>query len=134
MPSEHDGLFKLAFSDPKHVAVELRAVLPPALLALLDLESLRLEPGSFVDDELTQSHSDLLLSVGLHGSDESARSGLVYVLFEHQSSVDPLMPLRLLEYVLKILRREIDRRKSVGLSPLPLPHVVPLVLHHSDSG
>ena len=77
MPSEHDGLFKLAFSDPKHVAVELRAVLPPALLALLDLESLRLEPGSFVDDELTQSHSDLLLSVWLHCSDESARSGLV---------------------------------------------------------
>jgi predicted transposase YdaD len=45
----------------------------------LDLESLRLMPGSFVDDELRSRHTDLLFSVTFRG-----RPALIYVLFEHQ--------------------------------------------------
>jgi predicted transposase/invertase (TIGR01784 family) len=48
---------------------------------------------------------------------------LLYLLFEHQSSLDPAMPLRLLGYVMEILTQH---HKAHGF---PLPPVLPLVLH-----
>jgi predicted transposase/invertase (TIGR01784 family) len=59
-----------------------------------------------------------LFSVRLGG-----RETLLYLLFEHQSSPDPAMPLRLLGYVMEILTQH---HKAHGF---PLPPVLPLVLH-----
>jgi predicted transposase/invertase (TIGR01784 family) len=47
----------------------------------------------------------------------------LYLLLEHQTSVDPLMPLRLLCYIVEVLRQ---RAETHGL---PLPPVIPFVLH-----
>jgi predicted transposase YdaD len=121
----HDALFKRTFSDPEHVRQELRAILPRALLAALDLATLRPCPGSFVDQALAGSHSDLLFSVELAG-----KPAFLYLLCEHQSTVDPLMPLRLLGYVVRILQQHVEQTKGA----LPLPAVLPLVLHHSETG
>lgn len=121
----HDALFKAAFSQVEHVADELRHVLPAALVARMDLGSLALQPGSFVDDELRAHHTDLLFTLQLAG--QPAR---VYVLFEHQSSVDPWMPLRLLRYMLRVWEGCVA--DDPGASRLPV--IVPVVLHHSDSG
>ena len=67
---------------------------------------------------LQQVHADLLFSVRMGG-----RGTLLYLLFEHQSSLDPAMPLRLLGYVMEILTQH---HKAHGF---PLPPVLPLVLH-----
>ena len=80
----HDALFKATFSQVERAAEELRWVLPPELVAQMDFDSLSLEPGSFVDDALREQHTDLLYSLRIGG-----RAARVYVLFEHQSSVDP---------------------------------------------
>ena len=77
--SPHDALVKRTFSVPANAAGEIRAVLPEALAARIDWESLALEPGSFVDDEGRERHTDLLFSALLDG-----RSARIYVLFEHQ--------------------------------------------------
>jgi predicted transposase YdaD len=61
-PNPHDALFKWTFSQPELAAAELRAVLPPALVARLDLERLVLAEGSFVDRDLQGSHADRLFS------------------------------------------------------------------------
>jgi predicted transposase/invertase (TIGR01784 family) len=121
----HDALFKRTFSDPEHVRDELRAVLSPAQLAQLNLATLRPCPGSFIDQALAGSHSDLLFSVELSG-----QPALVYVVCEHQSTVDPLMPLRMLGYVVRILLQHAEQAKGA----LPLPVVVPLLVHHSATG
>jgi predicted transposase/invertase (TIGR01784 family) len=124
----HDALFRKTFSNPEHAAAELRAVLPPALLARMDLSTLQLASGSYVDAELSSSQSDLLFSVKIQG-----RPALLYVLFEHQSTVDGLMPFRILKYVVRILDRHIaDHGAARGV--LPLPVVIPVVLHHSATG
>src|SRR5690606_4592716 len=60
--SPHDALVKRTFSVPANAAGEIRAVLPEALAARIDWESLALEPGSFVDDEGRERHTDLLFS------------------------------------------------------------------------
>jgi hypothetical protein len=124
----HDALFKRTFSEPEHAAAELRAVLPVELVSRIDFSTLTLCPGSYIDETLAGSQSDLLFSARLSG-----KPALLYVLFEHQSSPDKLLPLRLLRYVVRILQRHVDEAKNAG-DALPLPVVVPVVLHHGAAG
>jgi hypothetical protein len=81
--------------------------------------------GSFVDERLRKSASDVLFSVRLAG-----REALVYLLFEHKSWVDPLVSYQLLRYMVRIWERY--RRDHHGATTLP--PIVPLVVHHSETG
>jgi len=121
----HDALFKKTFSEVEHAAAEFRAVLPPPLVALTDFSTLALCPGSFVDETLAGSQSDLLFTVQV-----ANRPAFLYILFEHQSTPDKLMPLRLLRYVLRILERHVEGKTA--RTALPLPVVIPVVLHHGE--
>lgn len=123
----HDALFKQTFSDPANARAELRAVLPAAVVSLFDWDSLRLESGSFVDVEDHARHCDLLFSIALR---DDSRRALVFVLFEHQSTHDARMPLRVLGYMVRIWdawARGAEPRQS-------LPPIVPVVLSHSRAG
>lgn len=121
----HDSLFKAVFSQPERAAEELRHVLAPELAASIDFTTLRHEQGSFVDEELREHHTDLLLSAAIAG-----RTVRIYVLFEHQSSVDPWMPLRLLTYMLRVW----EALRQAEPEARRLPPIVPVVLHHSETG
>jgi predicted transposase YdaD len=74
-----------------------RNALPPEVQAHLDLATLKVCPGSFVDDELRDAHPDLLYTTHTRGGGEA----LVYVLLEYQSTFDARMPLRLLRYMVR---------------------------------
>lgn len=63
----HDKLFHAAFSNPETAAAFLRAYLDPALVALLDWNSLRIEPGSFIDAQIKPSEADLLCTAKVRG-------------------------------------------------------------------
>ena len=89
--SPHDALFKAAFGQPDVARGEIQLVLPPEVSAHLALDTLAVCPGSFVDEELRHAHTDLLYAVRT----TTGQDAFVYVLFEHQSSFDPRMPLRL---------------------------------------
>lgn len=114
----HDGYFKAAFEKPEYAALFFQSHLPAALAAPIDWSTMQTLPGSFIAEDLKQSHSDLLFSVQSGGSPL-----LLYLLFEHQTSVDPAMALRLPAYLLAVLQRH---EKEYGL---PLPPVVSFVLH-----
>jgi predicted transposase/invertase (TIGR01784 family) len=117
----HDAIINYAFSKPDTAAGELRSVLPPALVDALDFDTLKLEPGSFVDEALAGHHTDLLYAVELEG-----REAFIYVLFEHQSTVDPLMPFRMLRYTCRVWERWVAAHPNAKR----LPAVVPVVLYH----
>ncbi|QYN35379.1 Rpn family recombination-promoting nuclease/putative transposase [Pseudonocardia sp. DSM 110487] len=119
----HDALFRFVFGKPVHAASELRAVLPAALAERLDLAGLRLVNGSFVDEELTNRHCDVLMRTTLDG-----RDAYVYVLIEHQSSADPMMPLRMLRYVMRIWERHLEQHPKARR----LPMIVPLVVYQGS--
>ena len=126
MPSSpHDALFKATFGQPDIARSELELVLPREVRAHLDLATLALRPGSFVDEDLQHTHADLLYAVRTH----EGREGLVYVLFEHPSSADPLMPFRLLRYAVRVWERWL--RDHPRASTLPI--LIPVVLHHGDA-
>lgn len=114
----HDAWFKQVFSHVPNARALFHQHLPPEISAGLDLEKLQILPSSFVRTTLQQSHSDLLFSVP-----SVSGSLLLYLLFEHQTTVAPAMPLRLLGYMTEIWTRH---EKDLGL---PLPPILPLVLH-----
>ena len=123
-PTPHDALVRAIFGQPQYAAEELRAVLPSAVLAELQLDTLAPIEGSFIDEGLRQSSADLLFTVNLRGSG----SGFVYVLFEHQSTLDERMPLRLLRYQTRIWERHAAKRPEEPR----VPPILPLLLHHGS--
>lgn len=122
----HDAIFKSVFQDPEHAAAELRHILPGELASAIQWSSLKLEPGSFVDPKLADQHSDLLFSADAQGSGERV---LVFLLFEHQSTNDPMMALRMLSYMVRIWTRH---AKSNAHDPLPL--IIPALLAQVPGG
>ena len=121
MQNPHDRLFRSIFSKPEHVAPELRIVLPERISSSIDWSALQLVPGSFVDEALSELRSDVLFSTTL-----SNREALLYCLLEHQSTPDPMMPHRLLRYMMRIW----DQYLQTTLDARSLPAILPVVVYH----
>ena len=125
VPNVHDAFFKEMLSRPEHAASILRQILPATIAARIDFATLALCAGSYVDQALKERHSDLLFSATI-----DARPVLLYLLFEHQSSVDGMMGFRLLRYEVRIWERW--QRDNPHAPRLPV--ILPVVLHHSVDG
>ncbi|MGC4070870.1 MAG: Rpn family recombination-promoting nuclease/putative transposase [Polyangiaceae bacterium] len=121
----HDKLFKLALEDPKDAAIELRAVLPPALATHLDLDSLERQPDTFLDGAFKNSSTDLLFTTRYRG-----REALLYVLFEHKSRPHRFTVLQLLRYMLNIWEKCLTQKPP----PTHLPVIIPVIVYHCDRG
>jgi predicted transposase/invertase (TIGR01784 family) len=122
IPNPHDAFFKNSFAKPKLRADFCRCFLPEKLVAEIDVEGLRIQQGSFVDERLRQRHSDLLLRTVMKDGGDA----WVYLLFEHQSTPHPDMPLRLWCYLARIWEQHREQQKRGGLLPL----IDPVVLYH----
>jgi predicted transposase YdaD len=126
MPGPHDLFARYTFGHPERAAAELRAALPPHVVSEVDWESLRRKSGSVVDPELRETESDLLFTARLR----EGRSLLLYVLLEHQSSVDSWMALRMLRYVV----RQLEHWRQQHPESTVLPVIIPLVMYHGPEG
>lgn len=117
-PTPHDAVFKTFLSHP-HTARDFMALhLPPALLAICDLATLRLESGSFIEEDLRPYYSDVLYSLKT-----TSGEGYIHVLIEHQSSADRYMAFRLMRYAIAAMQRHLD----AGHKKLPL--VIPVLFY-----
>jgi predicted transposase YdaD len=127
MPEEpihqpNDKLLKATFSNPDNARAFFQNYLPQQISDAVNWNSLSLESSSFVDPQFAASESDLLFSLKLHQSD-----AFLYLLFEHQSTEDPRMALRLLSYMLRIW----ERFAAAHPTPAKLPAILPIVLAQS---
>lgn len=116
----HDGFFQLVFSRTERAVQLFQRHLPARTAAIIDWTTLRPEPASFIKTSLHRRQCDLLFSA------QSSGGTRVYfhILFEHQTTVDPAMSLRLLTYMVEIWTRFTAEHPCE-----PLPVVVPFVLH-----
>lgn len=128
MPSPHDRLVKSVHGEPKYASQALHQALAPEVLRWLDLADMERVDRSFVDEALSERHADLLFSMRLRGAQQERAQAFAYLLFEHQSTPDPLMPFRLLGYMLRIWERWL--RENSRARRLPL--IFPLVLYHGQ--
>ncbi|MFS8066845.1 MAG: Rpn family recombination-promoting nuclease/putative transposase, partial [Byssovorax sp.] len=86
--------------------------------------------GSFVNEDLQDCYSDILYAAHLSG-----REALIYVLWEHKSEPEPLTPLQVLRYMVRIWDQHLaslPRKKRGEVRKLPV--IVPVVLHHGRDG
>jgi predicted transposase/invertase (TIGR01784 family) len=120
--SPHDRFFRESFGRPEIARNFLEEYLPPELRSALDLSLLELQDGSFVDEEMRASHTDLLYQTVL----KEGQAAYVYFLFEHKSFPDPQVALQLLQYMLRIWQRQV--RQETALAP-----IIPLVIYHGES-
>ena len=115
------------FSDAGEAASLLQVALPDAVRNSFDWKTLTLVEGTFIDEGLRESQSDLLYEVRHIGTGKPVS---IYMLFEHQSSSDPWIRLRLLRYCCRIW--EDDLRDSSNR--LELRPIVPVVFYQGERG
>ena len=117
-PTPHDATFRQFLTHPDVARDFMQLHLPENLLAICDLNTLKLESGSFVEEDLRQYYSDILYSLRTLNGD-----GYIHVLIEHQSTPDRHMAFRLLRYAVAAMQRHLD----AGHKRLPL--VIPIVFY-----
>ncbi|MBA7848151.1 Rpn family recombination-promoting nuclease/putative transposase [Klebsiella sp. RHBSTW-00465] len=120
--SPHDAVFKHILSHRATARDFLLIHLPGHLRVLCDLRTLQLESGSFIEEDLRASHSDILYSLKTQTGE-----GYIYALIEHQSSPDRHMAFRLMRYAIAAMQRHLDK----GHHQLPL--VIPLLFYHGKT-
>lgn len=117
----HDNAFKAGMKN-KAVATEMLSVyVPKEVVELVDFESLNTTDKSYVDDELKESHSDMLYEAKI-----ANKRAYIYFLCEHQSSPDIRMPARLLGYMSNIIQDHLDK----GYKTYPL--ILPLLVYNGE--
>lgn len=114
-----DKLFKLSMGNLRVAKEFLQAHLPVSLLKQMDLQTLKLEKESFVDEAYKANEADIVYNIKLN-----RKTTYIYILCEQQSIVDPNMAFRLWVYMVRLMERHI--RQYTGS---PLPFVYPLVVY-----
>lgn len=110
----------------KHFYVTLRLhgifckyIFLPRYANFCDLQTLKLESDSFIEENLRAYYSDVLWSVNT-----TEGNGYIYVVIEHQSTPDAHMAFRLMRYAVAAMQKHLD----AGHQQLPL--VVPMLFYH----
>jgi hypothetical protein len=127
-----ENWIKLLLEDPRNVA-DLLPLTHDEVIGLIDFTRMRRVPTSFVGRDFRHLESDVLLTAPLLLPDQSDPSATVwvYVLIEHQSKPDRLMPFRFLEYVVQIFRSQQREwlRKHKTLDDFQFSLVIPVVFY-----
>jgi hypothetical protein len=126
MTQLHDTGYKFLFSHAELVRELLEVFAPPGVSELLDYSTLQRENGSFVTPAMKKREDDVVWSVELQG-----QRIYLYLLMEFQSTVDPAMPVRMLQYV-AALYDHLLREKTIHAAD-GLPPVLPIVLYNGDA-
>ena len=99
-----DRSIRRLLQDPEYVR-GLVEIIAPELVVLLDFSRGAQQNRSFISDALRERESDVLLRVPFQGTPDSEEL-LIYILIEHQSTVDPTMGFRLLSYMMEIWQEQ----------------------------
>lgn len=123
----HEGLFLKIFQNLDNARHFLKNHMSEDLQKRLDLDTLRLEPTTYVDKKLKKHYSDLVFSVRLVGyENQFAR---IYLLFEHKSSPDPLTGVQVLKYM---ALQWLELQEQHMLVDGKLPPIIPIVIYQGQ--
>jgi len=116
----HDHFFRKMMSDTEVACDFFKAHLPKEVLAVTDLASLELQSSSYIDDMRNESIADMLFKTIVDG-----HKAYLYLLVDHQSRPDELMPFRLLKYLCNVIDQDLKETDSKRI-----PLILPIVVYH----
>ncbi len=124
-----DRSIRFLLRRPAHLKAII-SLCQPELAGRLDFNRLETIDRSFILDDYRQREADLLVRVP-YQSAAGQQDVIVYVLLEHQSTIDPWMPFRLLFYMLQIWEDERKRVQATGAGApsVRLSPIVPAVFY-----
>ena len=123
LTNPHDKFFKETFARIEIARDFFTHHLPTAVVQSLALDTLDLQPDSFIDPELQAQFADLLYRVQL--TDTPHETAYIYLLLEHKSYPDPDAPFQLLRYLVRIWERDLKKKE-------PLRPIMPIVVYHGQ--
>ena len=127
-----DRSFRRLLQDWEYVRGLVR-IIAPYLEEFLDFSRITYQNRSFISKALQERESDVLLSVPFQ-EDTDAEALLIYILIEHQSTVDKTMGFRLLSYMVQIWesqRREWETEK-IPENERRLQPILPILLYTGE--
>jgi len=116
----HDQFFRESMKDSRVSRQFLKTHLPADLCALVNFNALELQPRSQSNTVRRESIVDVLFKTQIEGNE-----AYIYLLLEHQSTPDPLMAFRVLQYTVNAIHEHLRHHKT---SKIPL--IYPLVVYH----
>lgn len=119
----HDRFFRRAMSDIRVAREFFMQHLPAAIQAGIDFDTLSFHKESFIDEELKTSAADVIYSTTINH-----QQVYLYILVEHQSTVDKWMTFRLLRYMVRILEHH-----RMQFPETNLPVVYPLIFYNGPT-
>lgn len=120
----HDKFFRESFSRPEIAVDFVRSYLPREIVEQLDLDTLEIVDGIFVDSDLEQQQSDILYKLRTLQDEDF----YVYLLLEHKSKPERTIFIQLLQYIARIWKQEWRANAAQPLVP-----IFPLVVYHGES-
>jgi len=121
---------KRLLENPNNVR-DLLALTGSDLAARIDTDQMRLLPTTFIRSDYRHVESDVVLQAPFKAGSGGGPDLLIYVLIEHQSTADRMMPLRLLEYVVQIYSQQSRQsgKKHRSFAHFRAQPVLPIVFY-----
>jgi predicted transposase/invertase (TIGR01784 family) len=98
----HDSFVRRSLANLEVSKDLLKAHLRPAVVRKINWDTIQHTNRSFVKKELAQFHSDVVYKCELDG-----KEGYIYVLLEHQSTPDRMLPFRILQYNVALMEQHL---------------------------
>ena len=116
----HDKFFKRALAIVAIARPMLENFLPKDLLDKLNLDTLEIDPNSYINDELKETFSDIVWACRIKNSNKKRK---IAFLFEHKSYKPDYPHFQLIDYQRNSWRIQINE----GQMPVP---ILPIVFYH----
>ena len=130
----HDRGYKLLFSFKKLFQELIAGYVEADWKSQLDYSRCKQLNKTYIMPDLSKQESDILYQIPLLGTGSEPKEVLLYILLEHQSTVDHSIAFRVLAYLVNIWE-DIYKNTDENLrrqKTWRLPPVFPIVLYNGD--
>ena len=113
--NKHDKTFRKILDNKKELIIFLNKILK--LKNKIKENEVEKYNSSFISIDFRNQESDIVYKI---------KNKEIYILIEHQTKIDYLMPIRILQYEIEIIRKENKKNKNNNIL---YPIVIPIVLY-----
>jgi predicted transposase/invertase (TIGR01784 family) len=129
MMANRDSIFKELFEDKEIFYDFLKAFLPKEITDEINVKDLKREQTELITKDYSTKSADILYKI----EKKNGQDIYIYLLLEHQSSVDQLMAFRMLAYKVRIWEQYVKAHKEESKrKDFKLPMIIGIVFYDGE--